>query len=552
MTGYVSFQTSTGVEIGSAPLIGGVATLTPTSDMQVLEFDSIVAVYTGDSVYAAQTSAPMSVAVTQGAPSVTLTPQFTSVATGVADSLSAQVTYTGSNAAPTGTVTFWQDAVGAGGVNLGTFPLVQTIVNVGGTPTIELLATGPTDTYTASGNHAMFAVYNGDSNFMSQSSSAVNVAVTLPSTTSVTTNTSDPTANPSQMVTLTATVTGSGATPTGTVAFYDNSLLIQANVSLDSNGKASVTLSTGLLQQFGVTLLPGLQSITAIYSGDSNHFQSGGVYEQAVQAQPFGAGDQFVYRVGDGTTSLLAPAGNPNANTASIGSTIYVDEINPALPDGSNVVQSIILPSADGTGSQNTIHAVVGNGQQSDTEQISVSGNGQYLFLVGYDNNPLSGANAAGTGIGTTSAAIPTVAGSIPTAVARIDQLGNVTDIAYVSSLQGGGNFNGVYSPDGNQVYTSGFNGVTYSPNFIPSAALQSATTITGFASTHSLGQTLEPDGSNLAAVNGSPSATTTESIVAAYSGYPTAAVNPTNLPGVTAAAEEAANGEAQTQCLPG
>ncbi len=545
-TGYVSFQTSAGIEIGSAPLINGVATLTPTSDMQVLESGNLVAVYTGDSFYSAQTSTAVSATVTQGTPTVTLTPQFTSVATGVADSLSAQVTYAGSNAAPTGTVTFWQDAVGAGGVNLGTFPLVQTIVNVGGTPTVEFLATGAADTFTASGAHSMVAVYNGDSNFLSQSSSAATVNVTLPSTTTVTTNMVDPTASPSQMVTLTATVTGSGATPTGTVAFYDNSLLIAANVGLDSSGKATVTLSTSLLQQFGVTLLPGLQSITAIYSGDGNYFQSSGVYEQAVQAQTFGAGDQFVYRVGDGITSLLAPPGNPNANTASIGSTIYVDEINSA----GSVVQSIILPSADGAGSQSTIHAVVGNGQQSDTEQISVSGNGQYLFLVGYDNNPLSGATAAGTGIGTTAAAIPTVAGSIPTAVARIDQGGNVTDIAYLNSVQGGGNFNGVYSEDGNEVWTSGFNGVTYSA-FVPSASLQSATTITGFASSHSLGQTLEPDGSNLAAINGSPSATSTESIVTAYSGYPSAAATPTNLPGVTAAAEEAANGESQTSVFP-
>src|SRR5262249_56939698 len=102
---------------------------------------------------------------------------------------------------------------------------------------------------------------------------------------------------------------------------------------------------------------------------------------------------QFVYRVGDGTTNLIAPSGNPNSGAASIGSTIYIDEIDPTGTDGSNVIQSIILPSADGQGNQASIHAIVGNGQQSATEQLTLSGDGSYLFLTGYDNNPLTGAD---------------------------------------------------------------------------------------------------------------------------------------------------------------
>src|SRR5262249_20065227 len=78
----------------------------------------------------------------------------------------------------------------------------------------------------------------------------------------------------------------------------------------------------------------------------NSFFTSTGVNEQAVQGQPFFAEDTFVYRVGDGTTNLIAQSPNPNAGTAAIGSTIYVDEYTPS----GTLLQSIILPSADSSG----------------------------------------------------------------------------------------------------------------------------------------------------------------------------------------------------------
>src|SRR5262249_49355937 len=59
--------------------------------------------------------------------------------------------------------------------------------------------------------------------------------------------------------------------------------------------------------------------------------------------------------------------------------------------------------SFSGFATVGTVHAVVGNGQQSATGQMSLSGDGQYLFITGYDNTPLP----AGT-----AAAIPTGPGS--------------------------------------------------------------------------------------------------------------------------------------------
>ncbi len=61
-------------------------------------------------------------------------------------------------------------------------------------------------------------------------------------------------------MTLKATVTGSGLTPTGTVNFDDGSGLLGTG-----------TLSNGLAAYSTSALLPGLHSITARYGGDSNY-----------------------------------------------------------------------------------------------------------------------------------------------------------------------------------------------------------------------------------------------------------------------------------------
>jgi hypothetical protein len=65
----------------------------------------------------------------------------------------------------------------------------------------------------------------------------------------------------SQPVTLTATVTGNGPTPTQTVSFYDGSTLL-GSATLNGSGQAAITVST---------LVHGGHSITAVYSGDANY-----------------------------------------------------------------------------------------------------------------------------------------------------------------------------------------------------------------------------------------------------------------------------------------
>jgi hypothetical protein len=61
-------------------------------------------------------------------------------------------------------------------------------------------------------------------------------------------------------LTFTATVTGAGTTPTGTVSFYDGTKLLGTSTLVA--GVATLTLST---------LTHGTHSITAVYNGDATY-----------------------------------------------------------------------------------------------------------------------------------------------------------------------------------------------------------------------------------------------------------------------------------------
>jgi hypothetical protein len=529
-TGWVSFRAG-GVEIGAAPVVNGAtttATFVTAGNLPAGSYSNLTAVYTGDSTHAPSTSSPASSAAIQ---QVTATPTLTiaanPVATGVSDTLTAILNAAGGvpvGTAPTGTVTFMD-----GTTVLNTTPatISQVIVKQAGNPVITFQASFKA-TFSTLGHHSITAVYSGDSNFTTATSAATDLLVVNPTTTAVTTDNAS--AGPvGATVDFTAAVTSPGAgTISGSVQFYDNLLPLGAPVTISgpSGVTAVETVSTALLQAAN-KLTPGLHSISAVYTPDAPgsllFFTSTGVYEQSVKTLPFNAGDLFVYRVGDGTTSLIAQPPNPIAGIGPIGSTIYIDEYSPA----GTLIQSIILPSADGTGAQNSIKGIVADGQQSPTGQLSLSGDKQYLYLEGYDNNPLNAATAKGLPNQNNN--------SVPRAVARIKWDGTIQTVAFTTGFSGvntSGNINGVYSPDGNQFYISGFNGVYYSSSFAPSSALQSLVRISNPAFYSIVG--MESDGTNLNLV-GQPG--NGGILVGAYSGFPTVATPiPSNLPGLPGA----------------
>ncbi|MEO7324350.1 MAG: Ig-like domain repeat protein [Dokdonella sp.] len=122
---------------------------------------------------------------------------------------------------------------------------------------------------------------------------------------------------PGQNVMFTATVSGSGPVPTGTVTFFDG---FSTLASAPLNGSGVATYST-------TALSVGTHSIVAQYNSDSNY---GGNVSPAL-AQVVGQASQFltfnpppIVTIG-GTSTVLATSANPNSGNAIQYSTLSPD-----------------------------------------------------------------------------------------------------------------------------------------------------------------------------------------------------------------------------------
>lgn len=130
-------------------------------------------------------------------------------------------------------------------------------------------------TLTTVGSRPLTATYSGDASFTGSASSVVNHTVSLAASTTGLTSSVNPSTF-GQSVTFTATVTGSGDTPTGTVQFKDDATNLGGPVALNGSGVA--TLGTSALS---VASHP----ITAVYSGDGTYSTStSSIVNQVVDA----------------------------------------------------------------------------------------------------------------------------------------------------------------------------------------------------------------------------------------------------------------------------
>jgi hypothetical protein len=201
---------------------------------------SITAEYSGDANFAASTSPPLIETVDQAATAVQLTSSANPSTLGQAVTLTATIT-PASGSAETGTVSFTDS-----GQSLGT----ASIDSAG----VATMATSAL----AVGDHTITATYSGDADFAGSTSATLVETVTPVATAIALTSSADPSVVGTN-VTLTATVTGAGATPTGTVTFLDGTTAL-GTASLDVSGAATLTLSS-----LGV----GDHSLGAGYNGDS-------------------------------------------------------------------------------------------------------------------------------------------------------------------------------------------------------------------------------------------------------------------------------------------
>jgi hypothetical protein len=161
----------------------------------------------------------------------------------------------------------------------------------------------------------------------------------------------------------------------------------------------------------------------------------------------FAPGNLVVTRaVGTGFDSGGAPANGALLGNG-VGATVYLDEYTPA----GVFVGSVVMPNVRNAGAGNK--ALVFSGTQNGEGAITLSGNGQYLLLTGYNQTAyrtdLTGANG-------TNAAASNV---IERVVGRVDLNGNVDTTTALTDVSSAQSFRSAFSTDGTDIWVQGQNG---------------------------------------------------------------------------------------------
>jgi hypothetical protein len=280
---------------------------------------------------------------------------------------------------PTGTVSIIIDGTAT---VLGSASLVPVGNNLQSTATIQVTAL-------PGGTTNVRAVYNGDTNFNGRNgNNAVSRTVNKATPTVTLTNPTNPSTF-GQQVTFTATVSGSGATPTGTVTFKDNGVAISGAVSL-SSGQATFQISS-------LSVGSG-HTITVDYSGDASY--------NAVNATAMTGNPQVVNKATPTVSvSSSAPTGVFVTQTVTFTAAVSGPITNPTgsvtfLDNGTPIPGTAALVSGVAskdvvfaTGGNRTITASYGGDSNFNTATGSLNTNPQPVrdFSVSATPNPLSG-----------------------------------------------------------------------------------------------------------------------------------------------------------------
>ncbi len=333
-TGNVIFRDGN-LNIGQAQLTsGGVATFS-TSTLSV-GTHTLTAAYGGDGNYTASISAPVVETISLASTGVTLAGPSQPSTVGSTISISASLT--GNGTAPTGSLTL-QD----GNLAIAT----QTVTNTG-------TFTFSTSTL-AVGTHTLTVAYSGDADNSPATSNSITVTVQQSTTATTLFSSTNPSVAGRSLV-LTASVTSSGANLAGSVSFADGGAVL-GTVTLGANGAATFSTSS---------LVPGSHTLTAVYSGDTNHSAStsSGLGEQIVQADSL----------------ALTSSVNPSVSGTGTVFTVKVTGAGSPVPTGAVTITdggvTLTTVPLDGTGSASFQTAALTVGSHSIA--ASYPGDGNY------------------------------------------------------------------------------------------------------------------------------------------------------------------------------
>jgi hypothetical protein len=323
-TGTVNF-TLDGNAVGTALVVGGSpATATITITTPAIGSHTLQATYSGDGNYYNATSPGVTINVSKGSTTLTVTPATTSPLGGSNMLVTATVNSSVTGATvPTGTVSFTLDgsSVGSG-----------TVVG-GSTASINI-------TVPSTGTHALQAFYSGDTNFNSSISPTVNITVArTPTTLVLTPSTTTPALGSTLPVTATITPSSFGSTmPSGTVTFtVDGVTTGVQSVTQGTPSTASVTLPA---------LSPGAHILSAIYTGDSYYASSTAT-----------AVTVTVPKIPTTMTITPATTAPTGGSSLSVSTTITPTTIGTTLPtgtvtftlDGASAATSAVVPGSPST-----------------------------------------------------------------------------------------------------------------------------------------------------------------------------------------------------------
>jgi hypothetical protein len=241
-----TFNGATVTLANAAALVNGVYTLNTAT--LAAGTHSLTANYSGTADDAASTAA-LSLVINQPSTTTTVTAAPAAPIAGTPVVLTATVVGSAGSVIPAGAVTFTDTfngatvTLGGGAVNL----------NAKGVATVNVASFAP-------GTHSIVASYAGDTD--DAASSGTLSLVVAAATTSVAVTAAPNPATVQATITFTATVTGNGVMPTGTVNFLANGTTALGTGTLNATGIATVTNNT---------LAAGSYQITAVYNGDANN-----------------------------------------------------------------------------------------------------------------------------------------------------------------------------------------------------------------------------------------------------------------------------------------
>ncbi len=354
-TGTVTL-TNTAVDpaatLGTVDLSAGAGSFT-TSSLAVGSY-TVVGTYSSDSVYDVSSSSAVTVTINNPAKATVALSVPPSAVFG--SSVTFTATVSGSGGTPTGTVTFLDGATALGHATLASGKATFSTSSL------------------AAGSHSITASYGGDSTFGTATSSASTINIASLATPAITLKVPASAVSGSS-VTLSVTVTGSGATPTGSVTFLDGATTLKT-ASLAS-GAASYAISS---------LAVGSHSITAKYAGDGNYAAGVSAAQTIVISAP----------AADFSLST-SPA---SATITSGGSTTTTVSVKPSNGFASATSLTCSGLPANSTCTFSPASVTPGSGAVTSTLTIATNVSSASAALHGSSNGVLAQLSLAGSGAG--------------------------------------------------------------------------------------------------------------------------------------------------------